>query len=447
MNQFLKEDPLYGRYKAEKILNSAKFILIMLKFFAIVAAIYSVLSQYSTTSTLKSEIVLILLMIIAAIYLVEQYSAWSYLLGQLISLLILVRILYLGIWRHPEYMSVYLGLSCFYLWRCHLEFVYSRIQGYSTILFHAFLWCFFAYNTNFIKSHLSPDVALAIFLLVILQLIWYGYQINKEYEELSRKIELEISHSNAKNLINAIPEGIAVLNANLEILMSNNSNFKLLQGQDIFRLKINEKFKKKDSDECMELGTHVRKFKESEEVTTIFGVCAINNYYLECTGSKTQWNKELAIVLTFREVSKIIKLQSEVSLNSNTLRILQGVSHELKTPLNKIINDHRSIICSSEAMTEAVREHLTKSFSSANYLLHLIKDMIDYSHIKFNNLGLNFEWVFVDDIILECVEMHRNINKDYTIVYKNKILEDLKMYTDSSRFKQCMLNLISFSLG
>lgn len=155
------------------------------------------------------------------------------------------------------------------------------------------------------------------------------------YEDTKRKIQLDVEKVNIDNLINAIPEGVAVINKNLEVIMKNNAFLKLLQDSSILQLEIDKNFKEKPPKDCESLQKSLEKFNESVEYTTTFGVCRFKNFFLECTGSKIKWNEDFAIVLTFREVSNIIKLESEVTLYSKTLKILQGVSHELKTPLNK----------------------------------------------------------------------------------------------------------------
>ena len=416
-----KEETLYERYKQEKLRISAGFINIVLKFFIMMLSCYLLLSPMIFNFTSRNYATLaIMLAISIAIHGLNRNSNLGYYLGVLFTTLLCIRTMYVAFWKFPEFTILCAPLSFFYLWHCHLEFVYNRVQGYITIALHTFMWCYFAVDTGYIRLPVPHDVVFALSVLVIFQFIWYRYHMSKDYDELKNKIELEISDSNIKNLINAIPEGVAVLSENLSILMSNSASLKLLQGQTIFQLKINGRFNNHQRNTCQELMKYVNEFKESQETTTTFGVCSVKNLYLECTGSKSKWNSQLAIVLTFREVSNIIKLESEVSLNSKTLSILQGISHELKTPLNKIINDNREILRGSEQLSDTVNKHVQKSFSSAKYLLFLIKDMIDYSHIKFKNLSLTYEWLLVEKILAECIQIYKDMNSDYEISCKNK---------------------------
>ena len=192
---------------------------------------------------------------------------------------------------------------------------------------------------------------------------------------------------------------------------------------------------------------YVKAFTSSQEKITTFGVCFFNNFYIQCTGNKANLNNEVAIVLTFRDVSNIIMLQSESKTTSKTLKMLKGVSHELKTPLNKIIDDHREILNSADALSECMKKHVVRSLSSAKVLFSLIKDMIDYSHIKVNNLNLNHEWINVYQVIFDCIQLFKDINSDYIIVLKNKLPGIVNIYSDKVRLKQCLLNLIGLSLG
>ena len=405
------------------------------------------LAQFAFNFMVQGEAFLLILLMLSAISLVNKDQSWGYILGLSFSIFLSARAMFVATFRYQEYIGIFTAMSSFYLWHCHLEFVYNRLQGYLTIVLHQFGWWYLGYSFVPVKSSMPHDVALAFLLLLCLQFIWYNYHVNRDYQELTTKIELETSETNVKNLINAIPEGIAVLNEKLEVLMCNNATAKLIQTQSIFELMINQKFNNKQKNTSHKLMKYVREFKDSQETSTTFGVCSVEHFYLECTGSKTTWNNVLAIVLTFREVSNIIKLENEVNLNSKTLKILQGISHELKTPLNKMINDLQEVLRSSEMITESMRVYLQRAYSSSKHILSLVKDMIDYSHIKFKNLGLNLEWMSVDEMILECIQMCKDINRKYQIVYRNQNIKRSSIYTDHSRFKQCILNLMFFALG
>ena len=444
----IKPDALYQRYKQQKLLVSTGFIRILLRFLCLVVFVTIVLAvtiQDSTREHILSLTFALVLLIL--IQLLSKVSKLSYFFGLVFAAFCQYRMMRLGLLDSTEDLTVCFALSCFYLWHCQLEFVYNSVLGYILITLHLAIWCGYAVHTEYIKTTPPLAVIFRLIYFIIVQFLWYTYQVSRDYEYLKNKIEIEISEMNVKNLLNAIPEGVVVLNEKLEILMSNTPYLKIMQEHGILELKLHEKFNLKERNTCKELMGYVQEFIISSDIITNFGVCFFHNFYLECTGSKAQWNNELSIVLTFREVSNIIKLQSEVNSTSKTLKILQGISHELKTPLNKIINEHQDFIFSSEEFSQPVKRHMIRSYSSAKYLLSLIKDMVDYSHIKVKSLALSLSWVRIDESILECIQMFKDINISYEIVYKKKTVEKLSVYTDKNRLKQCLLSLIGFSLG
>ena len=269
MRGFQTEDSLHSRYKMQKVVISGNFLMVILKFYAVIAFINCLLAVFIFKFQVTTEYGILFVLLLASIYVIKACSSLRYLIGLLLSLSISARAIYVGIWRFPEYISIYFGISCFYLWHCHLEFTYSRLQGYITIVLHTIIWCCLGISTSLMNPEAPPDVILALGFLVILQLIGYRYRVTKDYEDLIRKIEMEMNNSNVRNLINAIPEGVAVLNENLEVIMSNSASLKLIQGENILQLKIDAKFTKKLGQECYELLKYVMDFKESEEITTI----------------------------------------------------------------------------------------------------------------------------------------------------------------------------------
>lgn len=447
MNGFTMESEyLQQRYKQKKLLITDKFMIAFLKFFIIVPMIYlpmTILLNFSSNNYFT-----LITMISISLFLMFQQSNQriTYVIGNILIFLLEGRVIYVSLWKYPEYLGLYTPISCFFLWNLNLEFIYSSTQGYLIISAHAIVWVYCSVHTGYIQKP-PADVVFAFIFIVCLQYFWYNYRVSKDYEEINREIQLENKQTNIKNLINAIPEGVIVMSKNFEILLNNQASQKLLNGGQFVDLNINQKFNNKEEDISESLMKYVEEFRDSEETTTIFGVCSTGSNYLECTGSKMEWDKVLAIVLTFRDVSKIMNLKRKVNLNNKTLRMLQGVSHELKTPLNQIINEHQDILYSNENIPQEIKTHIVKSLSTSKYLLCLLRDMIDYSHLKFHNLSLNFSWVKIEEAVSECARMLKNMNNSYDITCETDIFERLCIYSDKVRLHQCLLNLATLSLG
>lgn len=444
----VKSGILFERHKKQDILVSGIFLKIVVNVLTSIAFLYEFLSWMIEFETQRVTTILILLILSINHQMFFKSPAVNYILSFLFIASVQARAIYLGLWKFPEFLGMYNSLSCLLLWHGKLEFIYKSNYGHAAIVVHTGLWIFFANYSGLITSQIPPDIYFALFLQILFQFVWYRNLVLRDYEDVLRRISLELREVNTKNLINAIPEGIVVLNKDLEVLMSNKANKKLAQGFTIFELKINEKFNNKQSNICEDLMKYVKDFKDSEDTTTnTFGICNVHNSYLEVTGSKTEWDNELAIVLTFREVTTIIKLETQVNISSKTLKILRGISHELKTPLNKIINDHQEFLHKCGELPDYIRKHIKMTLSASRCMLLLIRDMIDYSHIKFNNLRLNFSWLEVNDSILDSISMLKDLNSKYSITYILNTPEVLSVYTDNNRFKQCLINLFNFALG
>ena len=368
----------------------------------------------------------------------------SYILASSFLCLLSIRCLYSAFWKFPEFSGLIIAGSVHILCHGHLELIYHPRLGYFVILLYEVVWCSTAVYSGFVKSAPPPDIIFTLFTFFILQIIWYRYRIAKDYEEIESKLLLEVKKDNIQSLISSIPEGIVVMDQYFQILMINPSYSKLKC--DIPELKILQNLSRKQKETGKFLMECIKEFNESQQTTTIFGVCSHHDFYIECTGSKTKWNNQPALVITLREVSNIINLQNTVNLTSKTLKILQGVSHELKTPLNQLINGHEEALHSPSEYSESTRLHIKKSLSISYYLLSLIRDMIDFSHYKFNNLCLTPSVISAQEAVDECIPILQGMNPCCSISFSRNT-QDLRICTDKYRLKQCLLSLGSLSMG
>ena len=252
MKQFgIKEELVYERYKQQKFENSVGFLKIIMKLFLLSASIYLILCLTvieSPSHHIRSMVFLITISTI--VQRLNRNAKLSYILGIAFTSMVQFRTMITGLCSFPEYLGLCCAISYFYLWHCQLELVYIKIQGCIIIILHTTVWCFFVYYLGVLTVSPTPHIIIALVYFVIIQLVWFNYHSSKGYQEARRKIELERSDLNVSNLINAIPEGIAVLDQNLELLMSNSAFQKLMQGHSIFELQINRKFNIKEKKIC-----------------------------------------------------------------------------------------------------------------------------------------------------------------------------------------------------
>ena len=442
------EENLYERYKKQKLQLSSKLMKTIFRITTILPLILILFSSFIALFSPTEILIGIGFSVLSFILqILNERSSKTYALRMFFIVILECRVMFLGLSKSPQYLGLFAVMSHFFMWHGHLELIYSKIQGCITIIIHTSIWGYFIVSIDMSDTRKVLQMSSIIIIFLCLQLVWYWYAVSRDYQEIRVNIELENKQCNVQNLLNAIPEGILVLDKDLKVIMENKASQKLLKENNILELKLHEKYNNKEKNTSIALVKYVKEFKESSENSTTFGMCKSGCYSIECTGSKTEWNNLKCVILTLREVSCIIKLEDELLLNSQTLKILQGISHELKTPLNQIINDHNEILRSNQELPNDVQQHITKSLYVSMYLLSSIQDMIDYSHIKFKNLKLNYTWILTDEVILETIGILKNMNSSCAIKVCSDTADRFSIYTDKRRFKQCLLSLGSISLG
>ncbi len=166
-----------------------------------------------------------------------------------------------------------------------------------------------------------------------------------------------------------------------------------------------------------------------------------------------EYNFTFSRNITERKISEEkLKKAKERAEKSDHLKsaFLANMSHEIRTPMNAI-NGFLSLL-GDPAITEKQQQEITElARSSSNDLLNIINDIIDISKIEADELTVDKSLHYVDTILQEVYDFYI---KDLNYLHKEKV--DIKLdiekksggdkvavYTDKSRFKQVMHNLIT----
>ncbi len=127
---------------------------------------------------------------------------------------------------------------------------------------------------------------------------------------------------------------------------------------------------------------------------------------------------------------------------------LANMSHEIRTPLNAIMG-FSSLLMATPDLDEDVKEYTFEVQNSSNYLLALINDMIDLSKIEAGQMKMNKKYQNLNLVIEEAIE---TLYPQYIAPKQSKVSFRLKnelengmenIYTDATRLKQILINLIS----
>ncbi len=136
---------------------------------------------------------------------------------------------------------------------------------------------------------------------------------------------------------------------------------------------------------------------------------------------------------------------SAQSANTAKSQFLANMSHELRTPLNAIINYAEIIqedLTSNE--TQSVISDVAKVQTAGLHLLGLINGILDLSKIEAGRMEVEAHSFDAGAILREAVDTIRPI----AARNGNRLIVDIdrsvaSAYTDSVKFRQCVLNLLS----
>lgn len=347
----------------------------------------------------------------------------------------------------PQYSGLLLCCSVLFTYNIHANTLLDKPEGFFLLTSHCIVWFFFQ---SFLIS--LPDISV-LFTLVLtfsVQFFWYSKTFDKEFQNLSLRVNLEANQVNITHLLDAIPEGIVVIDSQDKILMKNTAYQNLFKDTDFSMMNHVQKYHNNMYKINLNIEEDIKLFRLKPENTISFGIIQNRSHFIECTATKIQWNTEPAIVLTFRNISEVLNLEFQVTQVSKTLNILSGVSHELKTPLNFIINQQLEALDAQNEnfkMPEHVEKTLKKSLSSSYFLLSLVKDMIDYSYLKINDLALSCTWIDIVQVIEACVKIIHDMHPKCKIILEYPSLNKPTVYTDCSKVRQIILALISIAIG
>ena len=155
----------------------------------------------------------------------------------------------------------------------------------------------------------------------------------------------------------------------------------------------------------------------------------------ERTKELTEVNQELVGSKMKAEVASIAKGE-----------FLATMSHELRTPLNAIIGFSSTLQeeIFGKLNTDKQREYINDINLSGIHLLELINDILDVSAIEAGKLEFHEGEIDVGEMVELCVRLVRLRAEKYDVNVSVSLPETLpKLYADSRRIQQILLNLLS----
>jgi PAS domain S-box-containing protein len=144
---------------------------------------------------------------------------------------------------------------------------------------------------------------------------------------------------------------------------------------------------------------------------------------------------------------ELIKTREEaLQLSKAKETFLSVMSHEIRTPLNAVIG--MSHILMDDNPTEAQIENLKILGFSAQNLLNLINDVLDFTKIETGNMVLENVNVNLKDLVSQTLNSLQFRTAEKAVILKSEIDHRIPTYVmgDNTRLYQILINLLSNSL-
>jgi CheY-like chemotaxis protein len=122
---------------------------------------------------------------------------------------------------------------------------------------------------------------------------------------------------------------------------------------------------------------------------------------------------------------------------------LANMSHEIRTPLNGIIGFTHLLMESNLKKNQA--EYMTTVNESANLLMHIVNDVLDFSKIESGKLELNVEVINLYKLINHVIDLFKHQSDRKKLALTLNLNKNVPQYilADYVRLKQILVNLLS----
>ena len=152
-------------------------------------------------------------------------------------------------------------------------------------------------------------------------------------------------------------------------------------------------------------------------------------------------------MVIMKDISELVQREYNRSIQKLTEIMVASASHDMRTPLNTIINMHQLIELKTE--DETVRSLLQIAKNSTDLLMFLVRDTLDLFQIRSGRFEIKKQPVKITDLVGQCFDLitipmtQKSLTKVEEI---DDCLRDCEFLFDKQRISQVIVNLLSNAL-
>ncbi|OMJ81575.1 hypothetical protein SteCoe_4006 [Stentor coeruleus] len=367
---------------------------------------------------------------------------FSFILGEFYN----IGVVYICYFIFPEYSTIFCLMG---------PYISSYYQTYllkgATISFlfsvkQTFLWISPGLYLSKIPKDNIPMLLTHIFLLILLQSISYYFDYQKALEICKSKIEAKNLSTQMSLILETIPDYIMVISKNM-IKLFDNTSLGVLMGDKDLAVFLKEFYYKSKFDSKLEKDADFYEdikntFNFHLNTSFSFGIIEYSTELIEWNGKIVQWDEREALIISGRNVKKIIRLEKEKAENEYRSMLVNTVSHELRTPTNAIMTI-ASLMKQSESLSVVNKERLDIIIGSCSFQISLINDLLDYAQIVAGCLKICTIPFVLSQLLDDCINyIEIQLGDEIKFFRDFRNIPEI-IITDPNRLKQIILNLLS----
>jgi len=163
--------------------------------------------------------------------------------------------------------------------------------------------------------------------------------------------------------------------------------------------------------------------------------------------------KQKKLQLSLQDKIKQLNQAKQKAIEADKLKtnFLANMSHEVRTPLNAIMGFTELLMYEAYSDDNEKNKYLTNIYKSGNYLLSIIKNILDFSVIESGQLKLSikpFKLKILIDELKQIYELTLKEKYNINIIFTNdENIDSVVINSDMDRLKQVLINLINNAIN